>query len=151
MKKTTAFILFALFIACNTKPIYISQRVEYYGFDFTKYRSNDFLITPDTYLGKYESVGLVSIVYYPGAEFKKVESDKKNPEGESYNEWRWICEEIDPALALDKLYKKAVSLGADAIVNFEYLTDPQTINYLNSPPLKLKGLILSGFAIKRIY
>ena len=134
-----------LFNACSygsevPKSVLIS------GYDFTKYTEKGFLFTPEQYLEDYDAIGLLNLEVIP--EVRKV------PYGTRASEhgWEiivgttryWQVEEISSGEVLDSLYKKAVSMGADAVVRFNLEAIPH-----NNGDVNYYGLQASGFAIKR--
>ena len=116
-----------------------------YGFDFTQFNKEGFLFTPESYNGEYESIGLLRTVVYPAV--KHPEKQVKTKTGRiRYVEQGWEVESIEPTEALKEMYKKAVAMGANALVKFQI----DNTSYLNGS-LLVRGYEVSGFAIKRIH
>lgn len=117
--------------------------VIHYGFDFTKYTKDGFLITPEGYLGQYESVGYLDTYVLPAV---KKREEKEEVDGVTYiyqyNDL--VVEKINTNDAIDEIYKKAKSMGADAIIHFSI----RDINYLNGTMI-VHGIEVTGYAIKR--
>jgi len=131
-----------LSISCSPSLTSISKQITVTSFDFTKYNDEEFLFTPDNYLGDYESIGLLSVEILP--ELKKVSGQNLKP-GQFYSPdmlWEYVA--VSSGEILDTLYSKAKSLGADSIVhlNFEIIN----LVYRN---VSVPGIRASGFAIKR--
>ena len=61
-----------------------------YGYDFTTYSEEGFLFTTETYLGEYESIGLIEIPYRP--EFIRAEV----PSGTVADQWEGYENYQDP-------------------------------------------------------
>ena len=61
-------ILAALIISCSVIT-HIPEKSTFYGLDFTRFTSRGFLITPEKYLNAYESIGIVTYTYMPGANY----------------------------------------------------------------------------------
>ena len=116
------------------------------GYDFTDYTERDFLFTPEQYLGDYDAVGLLNLEIIP--ELRKL------PFGTRATEQGWVTiigatrywqvKEIAPEEVLDSLYKRAIRLGADAVVRFSL----NSTSHYNGD-VTFFGLEASGFAIKR--
>ena len=54
-------ILSAGTISCSTVT-YIPAATQFYAIDFSKYTELGFLITPEKFIGEYESIGIVAVV-----------------------------------------------------------------------------------------
>tara|TARA_R100000278_G_C5477110_1_gene166849 strand:- start:5675 stop:6277 length:603 start_codon:yes stop_codon:yes gene_type:complete len=61
---------------CTTPPKIIPQVDLFIISDFSKYAEKDFLFTPLEYNGDYESIGLITKVFYPQATF--IENNESN-------------------------------------------------------------------------
>ena len=129
-------------IGCATQETqrkHYDRSVQAYGFDFTEYTEEGFLITPLKYPGKYSSVGQLRIVIYPEASRGIVQNPNETTD---FSEWRQ--ENVDPAVAIDSLHSKAQALGADAIIHFQTEVVTQSIE-----DGVRRGVEASGFAIDR--
>ena len=165
-------IILLLFVSC-TNRIFVSQIPEQeklYGIPFEKYSDNGFLFTPENYKDEYSSRGIIEYELYP-----QYNADvKKNSDGSRYLIESQV--ELKIADVLDSLYSIAKRMKADAVINLKFdivyrsLTDIDsrllTINDFNNPSskafietggdyilknkdLKIQGVKISGFAIKR--
>lgn len=138
MKNYLILLAFILLAGCaSTKP---SDEIIYTtGFDFSKYTEQGFLITPESYLGEYQSIGLISVTLWPAVIEEKSVTKEGRPSGSS-----WHIGELNVTKAIDEIYEQADNMGADAIINF-------SINSIerNNGILKVPGAEISGFAIKR--
>ena len=131
--------------SCSTVkevPSYTEVR----GFDFTKYTKEGFLFTPEGYSGRYESAGILSVrispeikrAFEPGdnfADFDRVQDAAGN---------EWIVEKPDTENAIETMYKQALEMGADALINFDISSEALT----SEIPATI--VIVNGFAIKRL-
>lgn len=136
------FSIGILIIFGCSSPQELEKEVYYTGFDFTKYTSQNFLFTPEIYLGGYESIGLINVIMYP--EVRKV--DIKHINQDNYTSWGqgWSIQKLKATEAIDSMYVKAIRMGANAIVRLTV----QSIAKLNGYKT-VSGLEVSGFAIKR--
>lgn len=114
--------------------------------DFTPYTQKGFLITPEQYLGDYESIGLIKVYVWPAV--KKYERGMnladENWEKRGSGEEVWLIERIDMKTIIDEAYKKASAMGADGIVRFNVTS---SVDW--SSPLSMPYYEVGGFAIKR--
>lgn len=144
MKKISIFswLSILLFFSC-TGPKEQMQEVYHTGVDFIKYTKNNFLITPEQYLGEYESIGLLNTIMYP--EIRKVDY-RTLINDPSYQRWDegWSIKKLDLNVALDSMYHQAVRMGADAISRFNI----SHVSKINGNKY-VDGVELSGLAIKR--
>jgi len=132
----------------------IAEIKNFNSIDFTTYTAKGFFITPEKYMGEYNSIGIVRYEVYPGATYVKT-SSIPNPEfgkttGASavifLKEWK--VNYISLQEVLGGMYEQCKKMGADALVNFE--VKPSAFPYLGiSNPTSINGYIISGFAIKR--
>lgn len=141
MKKYFLFLL--LFAIGCTETREMERVVLHYGFDFTDYTKKGFLITPEGYLGQYESVGYLSTYVFPAIK-KREEREKVDGVTYIYQYNDLVVEKINTYDAADEIYKKAKSMGADAIIHFSV----KDVYVLNGPML-VHGIEVTGFAIKR--
>jgi len=153
MKKL--IFLFSIFlIGCAITIYNIDPINEYFSIDFSKYTEIGFLITPVNYTGKYESIGMVEYKLIPGAKYL---STSKRYDPTIYESipsgYTWIFDDIEFSQAVDSIYFMAKSMGANAIMNFNFsIVYNEVFNnpmiYSNS--IKIPGYRITGFAIKRI-
>lgn len=133
MKKLLLALL--MFSGCTTLENIPAESL-YYGLDFKKYSSEGFLITPEMYQGEYLTMGFVNYESYPGANY-------------NYNRFpRWKIQEISTLSALDSIYIICINMGANALVNFRIESIEKDYSVISNP-IKLTGIKISGYAIKR--
>ena len=141
-------LLIVLFLFTSCKVLnYIPKEESIYGLNFTKYSEQGFLITPEKYLGDYESIGIFNYTFVPSASIfieKKVMSS-----GILRERKIWLKENYSIYDGLDSLYNFSKSIGADAIINFQFNIVTRNYTYGYENPVTLEGFELSGFAIKR--
>lgn len=124
-----------------------------YEIDFSPFTQKDFLITPEKYLGEYESIGLIDYTIMPEANYVTV-GIKKNVNysggvGSSVVEdKKWVSNKVDARQALDSIYIVCLEMGADALVNFKISTQEDNYQLIKNP-IKINGITITGFAIKR--
>ena len=151
------FLISLAFYSCGPtlielQSIYGSK--DFYSIDFTKYSKLGFLITPEKYIGEYESIGIVRYEVYPGATYQLI-SNKPNPKyGTNANEpmmitvRAWDIKKISMQEVIDGMYDQCRQMGADALINFD--VKYESIPYSGiSNPVTINGYTISGFAIKR--
>ena len=146
--RLTAFILAlaTLFLtACSTGPEVFEETMVVRGYDFTKYTDEGFLITPEKYQGRYQSIATLSVTLWPRMEKREVKVNVDNPSpNTTKEEWR-VTDPVSTEEVIDSLYTRAQSLGADAIINFQ--TELPTED-LEDGPMRI-GVRARGFAIDR--
>jgi hypothetical protein len=138
---------------CATTSVELWQtELRSYGYDFRPYTEQGFLFTPEKYLGEYEAVGLVDIVYVP--EIIKSSSEGRPPNRDGYRiitsgtaagGGYYYVEIPDTDRLIAELYDLASGLGADALTNFNMATETLFNGGVSIPTIKV-----SGFAIKRL-
>jgi len=142
-----ALVLVAMLAAACGGPEVYKKSMEVAGYDFTEYTDQGFLITPESYQGEYQSIGVLSVTVWPRIEQRPVEDDtlaQPGPESPA-REW-FITDAVDPQEVVDSLYVEARSMGADAIMNFR--TEPAQQDLDNGPTRA--GVRAQGFAIDRV-
>jgi len=101
----------------------LSKTTLVYGYDFTKYSSQGFLFTPESYNGDYEAIGLIELAVYPEVRKKESASTEKKFDTwenvEEYREGRWFIEKVSASEVLDSLYNYTKQMGANAVVRLE--------------------------------
>ena len=113
--------------------------------DFTKYTARGFQITPESYMGQYESIALFQAILYPRI-FHANDTitysyyDPKIPESDF-----WTIEHIRVSELIDSVYRYTSKLGANAIVNFK----ADVVTRANGDIL-YGCYQISGFAIKKL-
>jgi hypothetical protein len=143
MKRLIFIFTIALFFcSCTvTKISQIPAKQALLGFDFRPYTEKGFLITPYSYAGEYEAIGLMKFTMTPEA--NRVADDKPS----NYTTYKWEIKELRQEDAIKGMYEECVKMGADALVDFKlnYITD----NYNTDPYASVIGYEVTGFAIKR--
>jgi hypothetical protein len=126
------------------------------GVDFRKYTNKGFLVTPEKYLGNYESIGLLTYELIPASSYRKTgrQINENHIAGSTsggpqfYDIYKWIDQDVDVQMALDSLVNICIDDGADALMNLkrEFIFREHT-GVKN--PHTVIGVSISGFAIKR--
>jgi hypothetical protein len=162
MKKIINLLIFFTVLSCVTPKefeelTFIPRKESFFGIDFTKYSEKGFLITPEKYLGDYESIGLITYEYLPAAEYKLagiIENPnfdrRDNSSGPEFIHLKkWDYEKVMIEQVMDSVFLISTRLGADALVNFriEPKAEFHGTGYKN--PTTVNGYSISGFAIKR--
>ena len=154
MKKTILFSAIIIFLlsACETASVLpkIPRKEQLTGIDFSKYTKDGFLITPEKYSGNYESIGLITFVFMPGATPKTniIENNYSWKESDNLiTGYSWDIEKVNLQDAIDAMYKRCTEMGANALVNFN-ATEEITEYVFPKAPVKIKGYKITGFAIK---
>ena len=159
MKKILLFMIAIIMVGCTsitqTPLLYVERTKTAHGIDFTDYSEKGFFITPEKYLGNYESVGLVNFSISSGAILEKIlvskadEMAKKAGITDLYH-YKWNIEEINYKEILDFAYNISIEMGGDAIVNFEINYDVQYYDNANGyPSVFIPEINVTGFVIKR--
>jgi hypothetical protein len=144
------FILIAL-SSCATELKVIYPEETFYNIDFTPFTEKGFLITPEKYEGKYESIGMIDFIAKPGAKFEKSYQDfyTSTTGITTFKDvYKWKTDMIIFSDVLNKVYEQCTKMGADALINFRNeITEDRYTNILN--PVTILGYRITGFAIKR--
>ena len=146
MNKIVILFLIGIFVfisGCAPKPL--DRREVFIEYNFTKYTSFGFLITPEKYDGKYESIGMLTYIITPSIRYSSLPHGRLEP-----NEIAWgniIYEHINVEDAIDKMYEKALDMGANAIMRFNIDDSYPFLWEDYKVPL---GVKITGYAIKRI-
>jgi hypothetical protein len=143
MRHFLFLFIIVILVGCATTLEYIPGYQEKFVIDFTKYRNENFLITPEKYNGEYESIGVLSIAFYPTA--RKVNNPESVKGSEYFNiQGLWVSEKFTAEDVVDIIYNEAKIMGADAIINLK--TETVSKPYPNFAHI---GYKVNGFAIKR--
>jgi len=140
---SVVFLFFLLFVGCSSIPE-MQRQVIVTTFDFSKYSAENFLFTTESYLGNYDAIGLINATIIP-----EIKSAKHKEEIEGYYTtvsglgYAFI-EKVNPTMAIDEIYKKAVGMGANAVINFKSTSTQISVEGFSIPTYEL-----TGFAIKR--
>jgi hypothetical protein len=133
--------------ACSPSLI-IWEEVQYLvsGYDFTEYSQRGFLFTPEPYLGEYESMGLVEIVFVPSVHRQTAKNvNQPGTYRITVSDTQYRVSEVDSDEIILMLYNVASDLGADAVTHFEIRS--HTLDNNGTP---ISSVRVSGFAIKRL-
>ncbi len=164
MKKYIWLVGF-LFFSCTSARLVteVASSQYLYAYDFTPYTEKGFLFTPYRYEGDYESVASISFLYYPkyvlyavtdstigigGSTSTPVVAGSK-PAFSAYATYKWETAEVTLEKALEGVYVKCVTLGADALTDFVLQEVAADYSPLLTPPLTRSGLKITGYAIRR--
>ena len=138
-------ILSAGTISCSTVT-YIPAATQFYAIDFSKYTELGFLITPEKFIGEYESIGIVAVDSYP--EYKNSGLERNN-QGAIIDVGSWQSAPLPINEVIDKVYDQSKAMGANALMNFKTEAISRSVDIGNSKILTIDGTRVSGFAIKR--
>lgn len=125
--------LLALAPACSNLK-YVAPNTDVRSIDFSEYTRQGFMFTTETYQGAYESVGIIYVTMHAEG---KLEDVKGFPQ--------WVFSDLKVQDALAEAHRKALAMGANAIVKLDIQAD----NKVLSPVLAVPGIEVSGFAIRR--
>ncbi len=143
-KLNSIFLITFIFLSGCVESIQIQKTVLTYVYDFTSYTQKGFLFTPEQYLYDYESIGQITVEIMPdvlpSTYSEVVDNGWVKKTGKTY----WKVEKINPQELLDELYKKASTMGADAVVRLTFDNEEY-----NNGAIFFNSTIASGFAIKR--
>ena len=147
--KKIMFLLLIFLTGCGVTIYNINPINEYFGIDFSKYSEMGFLITPEKYIGEYESIGMIEYKLIPGAKY----SVTKKAYQQTPLKYGWLIDEIEFSQAVDSIYFMAKSMGANTIMNFDFNIETNEkysnpMKYMN--PITIYGYRITGFAIKRL-
>jgi len=147
--KYLVFILVLIATSCAPPPSSIPEQLLATGFDFSTYSKKGFLFTPDTYMGDYESIGIVSLTYTPSAKLTERSEHYRGsvPEVEKSE---WVIDSVDPDRAVAEMYRICIEMGADALTQLDIEPYSTSHGELSTKPVTITGLKINGFAIKRL-
>ena len=145
--RVTLVVLMLVLAGCGTSGVPRSTQTLVY--DFRPYTEQGFLITPEEYQGDYRSVGIIAMEIVPAASkeyaYEKEWKEYEEVEG-TYRQGDWAIEEMSTQDVIDQVYEQAQGMGADAIMNFEVMTDTEA---LPGESLVRPVFVVRGFAIDR--
>ena len=145
------FLLIIFFLVACTPPPNINHVPKYvsvHSINFSKYSEKNFLFTPYQYLGDYKSIGLLTISVTPEANLKETRTGSRGGDGLPIVEKQWEIESLDLDKVIEAYYKKAVEMGANAVVDFK-ITSETKLQYTD-PILRVEEIEISGFVIERL-
>ncbi|TYP94003.1 hypothetical protein LX73_1723 [Fodinibius salinus] len=138
-----ALICFIVTSCAGPETVARDEVINVTGYDFSKYTSKGFLITPEQYLEDYQSIGLITVTQWPAV--RKMERRVRRTEGKGYRTVEeFYPEEINVEKAINEIYQVAKDMGADAITRFDVTPTTRRNGTLN-----VQGVEISGFAIDR--
>lgn len=127
----------------------IDGGIHYSAYDFRDYTEKGFLLTPETYRGNYESIGMIRVDFIPNIQSARTGQQGQRPaprDGHdvvSIGTQFYYVEKPNHQEIIDEIYNMVVEMGANAIINFR----------LDSEPIgghsQILRVIVNGFAIKR--
>lgn len=118
------------------------------GFDFTEYASKGFMFTPEGYIDKYESMGLVEVVFIPEVIRHSQAQPLANIDGYYIlytADSGYYVKEADTDQIIAEMYNTALKMGADAVIRFNI--QPYR---LDNNGTEINTVRANGFAIKRV-
>ncbi len=139
-------LIIALVLSSCSTVSDIPQYTEKYIIDFSPYSDSGFFITPHDYNGTYTSIGLIDIAVFPHAKDVGTEKAHKVDENKYLIQGSWVTEKIPLDDVVQKAYKEAIKMGADAIIDFKLTTTSKSYPLFNH-----YGIQITGYAIKRNY
>jgi len=121
MKWFVFTILAFLFVGCSS----VRERNESYqvsGFDFTPFVEKGFYYSPNTYNGKYVTMGTLDILFLSEVKFSNQNEYQNPPEGyavyllaDYYLKFKlYSAQEL-----MEKMYQEALELNGNGIMNFK--------------------------------
>ena len=136
------FSLLLMLSGCKTLT-HIPAHEEFFSLDFRPYLEKDFVITPLLYPGDYKIIAMIDYLIMPEANSKTVTNPKTGA-----IRTIWVQDFLFTSEALDSIYNKCLSMGADGLMNF--LIQEHVESYTsNGHPVNVYGKKISGIAIKR--
>ncbi|MBN2011949.1 hypothetical protein JW960_21650 [candidate division KSB1 bacterium] len=143
--KKAIFCLLIIFIGCAPNIMFIPKSQSEFVIDFAKYTEKGFMFSPYQYLGKYESIGMITITVMPEASLLRHRDERFN--GNVYKtEWEFTPINLDASI--EQFYKKAVDMGANGVCDLKIISESKS--YILKTPVTIPGVTISGFAIKRL-
>ncbi len=132
--------------ACSPGQEVYEKEMEVRGYDFTKYTEEGFLITPEKYEGRYESIGVLRVSVWPEIEVESSGDASPARPGPNDTDRAWVTTApVSRTEVIDSLYSRAERMGADAITQFE----SEIVTREESNVTRI-GVEASGFAINRV-
>ena len=158
-------VLLSMFLSnCgSTNVVPMNESFVTISYDFREYTEKGFMFTPEKYLGEYESIGLIEVLYIP--EFKDGHSDDigahvlvdgriylydKQDEymiyADPHTQFKlWFVSRPNTTQLIREAFESADEMGANAITNFRIIP-----TFYDNNKLEVSTVKLSGFAIRRI-
>jgi len=130
---------------CSQTFTHVDKQESITSLDFTKYKNDNFLITPGDYGENYEALGMFSFTIYPEANYV---SDKAQDNDSNEKFLKWKQGIVAPQEVLDLAYKTAITKNANAITHFKIKNIDKVMND-GIHSFVVTGLEISGLLIKR--
>lgn len=149
MKKVIIiFATVALLMSCNVYRYPYSSTIVV--FDYSEYAQKGFFITESNSVSfEYEPVSSIMAVVESG--YEVLESRSGTSEDVVYGSFTTTkygdYVSASAQMAIDELYKSAINMGADGIINFKIVYTPYS--YYNGKVISYESYLASGMAIKR--
>ena len=142
MKKIIYIATVAILSSCAiVRP---TDRKIYTDFaDYKAYSESGFLITPQEYMGEYESIGELAIRVVPAIKLFPEEGEAFDYRGRYYDFERIKRQEL-----IDTAVKEAMKRGANAISNFQITTSNISLKTQSGEIIDGEEYIITGFCIK---
>jgi len=154
MRKLTGIILLSVLInSCGVTNRNLPHLEYSFDIDFSKYAKNNFLITTDIYRGKYISYGIMEYTIFPSEKmivYRGRMSSFKYDKEKYYIKGQWLIEKLKIENVIDKIYNKAIKLGADAMIDLKIKEVSRISNNLNADHTYAPGIKVRALAIKRL-
>ena len=153
MKKLLGIsVVIVLFTCCATEIKVIPPVRSLLGIDFTPFTKKGFLITPEKYLGTYESIGIIDYMARQGAIFQyvgKKSITSEYLESDRYvDSYEWVKDTLSLYNVMNDVFKICTEMGANALVNFKNEISSNSIGSL-ADPVDLITYHITGYAIRR--
>lgn len=168
MKTIICALVIAVFTGCASvsQPVELNGGYTLTGFDFRKYSDEGFLFSPYRPNDEYDSRGLITLTLTPQVkevtrmtyaykESMNYRETLKNEETGKMTTFTYemvrlangekkyyMIQEIDPNDAIDEMYNRATSLGANALIDFSV-----EWNTINNFGLNHDYITVSGYAV----
>jgi len=153
MKKLLFILIVGFFIGCMPPSKEFIPEIEiFYKIDFSGYTDKGFLFTPHIYNGDYESIGLITLLYYPEAKMVKetVYYERMPNETTQKEISKWVVGDYNTEQLLETIYKKCADMGGDAFIDFRLTNDTMLHNVGTPNEVLINGIKIEGYAIKRL-
>ena len=148
MKKYLFIVLLFGVWSCAPTRSFIPEVSKIYAIDFTPFTEKGFLFTPNEYTKDYESIGIINFTYFPEANLIK-KNIKSDVEKDDFIFEYWDIKNFDINILLYEVYTASIQMGADALTEFSIKSVASNHAMGSSHPVKIDGIEIQGFAIKR--
>jgi hypothetical protein len=127
--------------ACFPTATFVKRTESLGVIDFRGLSADGFFISPNPYSGPHSSLGLIFVTAQAGGSL--VERSDDQP----YRHWR--AEQLGPDSVMAIAKQRAITMGADGLVNVTIEAAPREIGGGAYPAIQASGWRVSGLAIKR--